>query len=270
MPDIEYISTMTDNQTKIEGMMYIKAKIDNKQVQYKFYLVPNVQPEFILGLDFLGKNNVNLQFGHAGSSISSQPNKKSGVQENVTVPPKSQVAFIARIRGAPLPSAVTGITSESPHLMSMGLLPSKALVTNQFGDIQYMCENVTDKPIVIQKGSNIGKFTCISEKHQMYEVNTEDYDSPSDHSVCYKCEHGLESVNEVGKSMYGNSAGSQHGYTCTQIGEMCVICSHSVSECTFQGGNESVIRDGDVSSQYTDKHADTHVAFMLCNTCAGL
>ena len=44
-----------------------------------------------------------------------------------------------------------------------------------------MCANVTDKRIVIQKCASIGKFTCISEKHQMYlniylEVNTEDYD----------------------------------------------------------------------------------------------
>ena len=95
--------------------------------------------------------------------------------------------------------------------------------------------------------------------------------------MCYKCEHGLESVNEAGKSMYGNSADSQHGYTYTQTGEMCVICSYSVSECTCQGGNESVIRDGDLSSQYTDKHVDTPVMkhlccathVLVCNHCNG-
>ena len=51
----------------------------------------------------------------------------------------------------------------------------------------------------------------------------------------------------------------------------------TVSECTCQGGNESVTRDGDVSSQYTDKNADTHVLkhlccathVLVCNHCNG-
>ena len=41
------------------------------------------------------------------------------------------------------------------------------------GKIQYGCANFTDEPVVIGKGTALGKFTCLSRHHELYKIPTE-------------------------------------------------------------------------------------------------
>lgn len=52
------------------------------------------------------------------------------------------------------------------NLFSLGLLPTKSLSRNKKGCIQYGCENVGDQPVAIQKGADLGKFTCLTDEHE--------------------------------------------------------------------------------------------------------
>ncbi len=205
--DREYVETAGGERIPTQGMVFMKAKLDGANVQCKFYLVPGVQPDFILGRDFLCFNKVTMQFSQKGISVSVDPRRQLVAESTVTIPPKSQAVLIARIRGAPLPHEVIGVTSGSPNLFSLGLLPTKSLSVNKHGSIQYGCANFTTEPIVIAKGANIGKFTCLSQRHEMYMIpednqlsNSEstgaDYTAVTCTNNNHQCDHMLSMCKE--------------------------------------------------------------------------
>lgn len=100
-------------------------------------------------------------------------------------------------------------------------------MVNQCGDIQYMCANVTDKAIEIRKGANIEKFTCISQKHQMYEIDDDAHDAGG---ICCDNEckqHSHELTGEVYKGQT-DSMGTQCIHAAC---EMCVAFDDGVCEC---------------------------------------
>ena len=102
-------------------------------------VVPNLNPTFILGQDFLCDDDVNLQFTKNSMSLNIDPVRKVVAKQTVTIPPKSQAVLIGRIRGAPLPEDIEGTTctSGSPNLfVALGLLPTKSLSKNS-GHIRY-------------------------------------------------------------------------------------------------------------------------------------
>ena len=170
--DRKYIVSATGERTSIEGMMYVKDTINKTHVKCKFYIVPN-EPSIILGRDFLCDYNVQMQFSEGGVSISIDPRRSVVSQSTVTIPFKSQAVLIARTKGAPLPQEVVRVTSGCANLFSLGLLQTKSLSRNMHGKIQYGCANFTDEPVVIGKGTALGKFTCLSRHHELYEKPTE-------------------------------------------------------------------------------------------------
>ena len=224
--DRDYIETATGDRTKIQGVIYVKGQIKSHNVLCPFYIVPNVQPAIILGRDFLSENEVGLKFATDGTmSMSFNPKRQIVAKEKITVPPKSQVAFIARIRGAPLPCDVTGVTSGSSNLISMGLLPTKSLSVNKHGFIQYSCANFTEKPVVIVKGANLGKFTCLSHQHELYHIPEDD-----------ACSQGT-SIQEHPKIQTTCKCSGSHEVTCVHNGspvqERQSSCVNSMDNSNF-------------------------------------
>ena len=154
--DKVFIETATGERTTIEGIIIVKANIKNHDVLCKLYIVPGVQPNFILGQDFLCKNNVHLKFGKDGITFSMDPARIVVSKETVTIPPNTQAVLIGKLRGLPLPTEVVGITSGSPHVLSLGLMTTKSLSVNKHGYIQYGCANFGTEPAFFY--SKRGKF----------------------------------------------------------------------------------------------------------------
>ena len=198
-PDREYIETATGDRTSIQGMVFLRTKIEGHTVLCKFYVVPNVQPQLILGQDFLCQNNVNVQFGKGGMSISMNPVRQVVSTSPVIVPPNSQVAMLARIKGSPLPNEVTGLTSGSHLLTSLGLVTTKSLSMNKMGSVQFACANFSDESIEIPKGAMLGKFSCLSINDGLYTIPDGDDDIPEgeskDHESPVSCTDTLETIN---------------------------------------------------------------------------
>ena len=66
--DKECITTAGGKRVKIDGMINVTASVADYRVYIKFYLVKNLLTDFIVGLDFLKRNNVNVDFGNVDRS----------------------------------------------------------------------------------------------------------------------------------------------------------------------------------------------------------
>lgn len=75
----------------------------------KFYLLPNLMTDFILGLDFLHANNVTIQFGSKELSI--DPIRTLSTIKDMTIPSKTETVITACVQGQKLPQRVLGINS---------------------------------------------------------------------------------------------------------------------------------------------------------------
>ncbi len=255
-PDRDYIETATGDRTAIQGMIFARPKVDGRTVTCKLYIVPNVQPTLILGRDFMCENEVGLRFHSNGKmSLTWNPKRQIVSKDQVTIPPKSQVVLIARIKGAPLPHDVTGVTSGSPNLCSLGLLPTKSLSVNKHGFIQYGCANFQNEPVVLQKGAVLGNFTCLSHKYQVSRIpedgdnghlqvgDTQDHQGKkcTNHPVCMyeptdKLDVGSCMCACTGTCMVNNGTGIQSmsaGNTCSDVthvnatDSVCKVCCNS-------------------------------------------
>ena len=96
----------------------MKAEVAKEKLNIKFYLVPDLQCDFILGCDWLEANDVCVRYG---SRTLSEPRRQLTSCHEITVPPRSEKAVVARLRGKPLPVCVLGTTRGSPFTRSVGL-----------------------------------------------------------------------------------------------------------------------------------------------------
>ncbi len=60
--DKRYIVTANNEMSEIDGVVRVPVEIGKVQMHVKFYLVPELHTDFILGLDFLNSNNATLDF----------------------------------------------------------------------------------------------------------------------------------------------------------------------------------------------------------------
>ena len=282
-PDLDYIETATGDRTPVIGMIFMKPKLDNQIVHCRFYVVPNVQPSFILGKDFLNEHQANLQFGTDGTiNMSINPVRQVVAASTVTVPPKSQVAFIARIKGKPLPNRVVGLTSGSPNLYHLGLLPTKSLSINVQGQVQFACANFGDEPVFIGRSENLGKFTCLSQGYNVHEIP----DVEDNECVSPKCKqmsnmsnvylHDMSVQPEVQmQSVPVKSCGEIHntGHDSALIASVDGVHSSATSTNTGMPGTERVITtihdnciSPDMNQPYQPPHMVTQMVHVSDNS----
>lgn len=145
--DKQCVLTANDERVDISGVIYVKAQIGKQTFPVKFYLVPNLHTNFILGLDFLEKHNVVVHFGSKEFSI--DPRKPVFATQKYTIPPKSEAVVLSRIEGQSLPEGILGITSGSPFVHSMGLVSAKVLCPITDKTVYYRCANFSEEPEVI-------------------------------------------------------------------------------------------------------------------------
>ncbi|CAC5360785.1 unnamed protein product [Mytilus coruscus] len=112
---------ITANDEHVEtGTINVDLKVGDESSDVKFYLVPCLTPQLILGLDFL--NHQGAVIGFNAKKFSFDPRRVLIAKSDITVPPKSEVVIAANMKGAQLPENVLGLVSESPSLASRRLL----------------------------------------------------------------------------------------------------------------------------------------------------
>ena len=134
--------------------------MNGKVTSVIFYLISGLPTDFILGLDWLEKNNIVVNFGRKQLSI--DPRRATVTDKKVVIPPQSEAVLVARIKGSPLPSGVVGITHGSNYIASSGLLSDKSMSRVNNNTVFQKCANFTYQPVHIRKGANLGKFICLS------------------------------------------------------------------------------------------------------------
>ncbi|CAG2196856.1 unnamed protein product [Mytilus edulis] len=169
--DKKVIITANDEHVEIVGTINVDLKVGDESSDVKFYLVPCLTPQLILGLDFLNHQGAVIDFN--AQKISFDPRRVLIAKSDITVPPKSEVVIAAKIKGAQLPENVLGLASESLSLASRGLLAANSIAHVSNGTVMHGLCNIFDKPIKIKKNSNVGKFVCISRDDKLYDIKLE-------------------------------------------------------------------------------------------------
>ena len=165
----EAIITASNEKVKIIGVINVNISIGNDTCMIRFYLVPDLEPHVILGVDFLKSKGAIIDFSNR--TVSFDKRRQLVALNAFTVPAKSEKVIIARIKGKKLPENVIGISSESPGLASQGLLAAKSMSHAKNGSVIHTVCNLSDKPITVKKNSSVGKFVCLSDKDRVFVVN---------------------------------------------------------------------------------------------------
>lgn len=165
--DVTHINTASGEKVPIQGIINVKAEVVKQRVSIKFYLVPDLHCDFILGVDWLEAHHACIRFG--SGTLSLDPRRQLAACSRVSVPPRSEKIVVARIRGKRLPAGVLGTTSSSPFTRSAGLGTAGVLDhVRKDGSVFQRVINTSDKPIELSRGSVIGKFTCLSGQDRAF------------------------------------------------------------------------------------------------------
>ncbi|VDH95366.1 Hypothetical predicted protein [Mytilus galloprovincialis] len=167
--DKDSILIANNEKVKIIGVISVNIVVGKENAHVRFYLVPGLEPNIILGIDFLKSKGAVIDF--VNRKVTFDPRRQLVAQTDVTVPPMSEKLIVAKIKGTPLPDLILGISTESPVLASHSLLAAKSLSEVRNGTVAHGLCNLTDKPITIKKNSSVGKFVCLSNKDKVFVVN---------------------------------------------------------------------------------------------------
>ena len=190
----EAIVTANNEKIKITGVISVNISIGNENCKVRFYLVPDLQPHIILGIDFLKSKGAIIDFSNR--TVSFDKRRQLVAQDDFTIPAKCEKVIIARIKGPKLPDDVVGISSESPGLASQGLLAAKSMSHTKKGTVIHGVCNLSDYPITIRKNSSVGKFICLSENDKVFVVND------SQTHACVKNDNDI--MNELTANIEGH------------------------------------------------------------------
>lgn len=152
-----------NSNMRVKQMLHIPVNINGYKMHVKFYLVPKLHTDFILGLDWLKAHQATLNF--VTNKLQFKGRKLLFAAQSISVPPNSEYAFIARIRGDELPQGVTGVISGLKNYKSP-LMIGKVLDTIHDNAVRVRCLNATDHPIEIRRNENVGQFRfCANVDH---------------------------------------------------------------------------------------------------------
>ena len=91
-----YINLATNEKVQVLGIIHVKADVARHKVNTKFYLVPGLHTDFVLGLDWLQANEACIRFG--SGTLSLDPRQQLATSRDITIPSQSEQVVIARTR----------------------------------------------------------------------------------------------------------------------------------------------------------------------------
>jgi len=171
---LDRTKVLTADMKSLEVIRKIRVRmcLNNDIVHADFYLVKSLQTDFILGLDWLQKHNVRIDFRNNRLSI--DPRRILLTDNDVIVPANSEAVVIARIKGDSLPTGVVGLTDYCTQSVSTGLLAGKTMTKIRDDSVYHIVANVTDKDVTVKKGTRIGKFVALSGQDRLVDITDTD------------------------------------------------------------------------------------------------
>ena len=99
--------------------VYLPVYIVGHKLNVKFYVVSNLYPNVILGLDFLKSHNITFDF--QSKKLYFDPRRQLVLEKGISIPAKSEIV-VAKITGNSLPNEVIGLISTPSNFLSPRLL----------------------------------------------------------------------------------------------------------------------------------------------------
>lgn len=180
--DRRFITTVENKRMPISFMTFIPLTIGNETVSVKFYVVNEISPKIILGVEFLENQSASVDFKN--KKLHFDPRCQLILDKDVIIPPKSEIAVIARIKGDKIPNEVYGLTSASDNLLSTGLMAAKSISKIDQNKVLFGIGNFTDECITLKKNCHIGRFVCLSKRDLIFDVDNVDKDVSGASRVC--------------------------------------------------------------------------------------
>ena len=175
-------NTAVDNQrVSIYFFIFVNIEIGGHRFNVKFYVVSDLHPNVILGLEFLKGQNIVLDFKN--KKLHFDPRRQLVLENEINVPPKSEIIVVVKLKGESLPNDVIGLTSASPNLLSTGLMTVKSISKVDNNRVLFGIGNFTDDSIKLSKDCNVGKYVCLSKHDELYNLNT-DTSQESTNRIC--------------------------------------------------------------------------------------
>ncbi|VDI74561.1 Hypothetical predicted protein [Mytilus galloprovincialis] len=193
--DCSEIRLANNDTIKVTGTAKIKMYIETRgEIDIDVYILPVTSHPFILGTDYLMKNNVVLDF----SKMSCQLNTANvQTQKRLSLEPNTETIVWARV-----PNYITlglqGVCSKSKFSCSKGLLVAKAVVTVPYNrKVPVKLLNPTSENVVIPKGRTIAEFSVLNNEYECASFSdtipevqhvdvSETIDSPHSKFTCSK------------------------------------------------------------------------------------
>jgi hypothetical protein len=180
--EISHAFTASNECMSVQGVICLHGEMCGHRVSYKFYIVPRLHTNFIIGRTFLEKYGAVIDFGKRKLHLT--PRRSLVATEPVTIPPNSEKLIVARVKGDPLPEGVTGVCSGNDTLSTQGLLSGNVLCHVNRGHVYQRIANFSDSPVTVCKGSRTGKFNCINGSYCVYDLESTETDRPRCSHVC--------------------------------------------------------------------------------------
>ena len=149
---------------------------------HAFHVLPSMNYQIILGLDFLTEqkatldfetNSLKIQDGFAEVSINTPRNRTQLVinTDRVTLPPKSETIIPVHIKRFKNSVKRTGIIEPVLSLNTQQLHGARCLIETSDGKANYKVMNPTDVEITLSKNKIVGRFSHIPSSHILLNID---------------------------------------------------------------------------------------------------
>ncbi len=168
--DRNNLNTADNSLMTVNAMIKVPLSINGHKTTAKFYLVHNLHVDFILGVDWLKDNDVQICFRTNKMHVNKR--KLLFTTSDISIPAYSEHIIVARVRGDDLPRGTTGVSS-GLQCSNNGLLIGKSLDTIHDNSVHVRCLNASNQPIKIKRNERIGQFKCLTSSDHLTIVDNE-------------------------------------------------------------------------------------------------
>ena len=184
---IQQVTGVSGTVIPISGKVTIPITINNLTLVHTFYVLPCMNYNIILGLDFLTKQSAHLNFetnsqqlqnGMTEIPIISRRNKTHLVStiSYVTIPSKTETIIPVTIKGLANKSKRCGLIE--PASFCINGARCLVQVKNNTGNFKII--NPTDSDVVLKKDFIVGRFSHITQSNIILSLDDESPDGTAD------------------------------------------------------------------------------------------
>ena len=162
------LSSFTQNKVPVQGKIVLEVRLADGTFSHEFIVTGLLDTDFLIGLDFLLDHGLNIDFKTctmtSSRGTSSEPRPKPADIHHIkrikcksTVSLAQNSATIISGKAPRLERNYQGITDPCHRTMTAsGAIIGPSLVLTEKSWVPVQCVNITDKPIVLYRGTTLG------------------------------------------------------------------------------------------------------------------